>query len=324
MKRTEGTASAPAKVILFGEHFVVYGNPAILAAINRRVTARARVLEDTKILITSDIGAAAEYSDSQFTPLKGGIGARAILDPLYDAAKRGQRGNKMNSGLKLDLHSEVPYGIGLGSSAASCVATVAAVDSLSGRHNSHWICERAIKSERMIHKNSSGADCYVSAVGGMITYSRRAGFRKIKPKSTPSLVVGSTGIRHSTGELVASVAQFRERNMELFRSLARRAEEISEEALTAIELGDEEKLGQLMNENQVLLRKIGVTSKTDKLIEGCITAGALGAKITGAGGGGAVIALAATKKDSARIAAHIDASGCESMEITLDRKGLIY
>ena len=319
-----GTASAPAKVILFGEHFVVYGNPAILAAINKRVTATARALDDSRIIITSDIGAAAEYSGSKFTLLRGGKSARTILDPIHDAVNRCHRANKMRSGLKLDLRSEVPYGIGLGSSAASCVAAVAAADSTSGRHGRQWVCEVAVESEKMIHKNSSGADCYVSAIGGMISYSKKGGFRKLVPKRALSLVVGSTGIRHSTGELVASVARFRKRNMVIFRSLAKRAEEISDEALTAIQLGDVEQLGRLMNENQLLLRNIGVTYKTNRLINACIRAGALGAKITGAGGGGAVIALAATRKESAKIAARIKASGYEPMEVTVDMKGLVH
>ncbi len=324
MKLSLGTASAPAKVILFGEHFVVYGNPAILAAINKRVTAAARTLDDSRIIITSDIGAAAEYSGSKFTLLRGGKSARTVLDPIYDAVKRCQRANKMKSGLKLDLRSEVPYGIGLGSSAASCVAAVGAVDSISGRHGRRWVCELAVKSEKMIHRNSSGADCYVSAIGGMITYSKKEGFRKLVPKRALSLVVGNTGARHSTGELVASVARFRKRNMVLFRTLAKRAEEISQKALTAIRLGDVEQLGRLMNENQLLLQNIGVTHRTNRLINTCIRAGALGAKITGAGGGGAVIALAATRKQGAMIAASIRASGCESMEVTVDMKGLIH
>ena len=324
MKLAAHVASAPAKVILFGEHFVVYGAPALLAAIDRRTIAKARKRADDKIVIKSDIGASAEYTRSGIKILQGGKKAKAILDPIHDAIRRAHGERRRSSGLQVELSSNIPYGIGLGSSAASCVASIAAADSLFASHGRTWICERAIESERMIHRNSSGADCYVSTFGGVMLYSKDRGYKKIKAGNQLRLVVGSTGILHSTGRLVERVRKFRESNPREFRSLSDKADEICANALQAIELGKIETLGQLMSQNQQLLRQIGVShSKCELLITLCLNAGALGAKITGAGGGGAIIALARSEKDSSRIAAAIRKQGYDSIEVRTDCKGLV-
>jgi mevalonate kinase len=96
------------------------------------------------------------------------------------------------------------------------------------------------------------------------------------------------------------------------------------DAASTLESGELERLGLLMNENQLLLQQISVSSKkVDDLVKACIAAGALGAKITGAGGGGSVIALAAGEKESARIAEGIRKAGCDPIEAQIDYKGLI-
>ena len=324
MKRSAHVASAPAKVILFGEHFVVYGTPALLAAINRRTTAKARIRDDDKIIIKSDIGASAEYTKTGFKILQGGRKAKAILDPIHDAIRRARGEHRQSTGLQVELKSDIPYGIGLGSSAASCVASIAAVDSLFDSHGKNWICDRAMESERIIHKNSSGADCHVSTYGGIMQYSKDEGSKKIKAGKQLRLVVSSTGILHSTGSLVERVRKFREANQRKFVGLSEQADMICAKALQAIELGNIETLGLLMTENQQLLKQIGVShSKAEALITLSLQAGALGAKITGAGGGGAVIALARSRKDSANIATSTRKQGYETIEVQIDCEGLV-
>jgi len=321
---TSGKASAPAKIILFGEHFVVYGNPAILASISRRITVVARTTGKDKIVIGSDIGAAGEYSGSTFKPIKGGKSAKEILDPLHSAVRQVIATRNQKTGIEVDVFSKVPHGLGLGSSAASCVATVAVVDSLFGKSDRQKVCEQAIESERIIHKNSSGADCYVSTFGGLMHYNKAESFKKIESKSPLSIVIGSTGVRHSTGDLVAGVKKFKDRNEALFEDLAKQARDICIQAVTTIPSGKKEKIGHLLNENQALLRQIGVShEKADELIDICNNAGALGAKMTGAGGGGVIIALAASKQDSKKIAAKIKARGYDSFEVEIDYKGLV-
>jgi mevalonate kinase len=322
---SKGKASAPAKVILFGEHFVVYGNPAILASINRRIAVSARTTIENKVVIRSDIGISGEYGASAFKVIEGGIEAKATLDPLYSAIRQVLSARNKKTGVEISISSSVPPGIGLGSSAAACVATVAAVNSLFQKKPSRQkICELAIESERLIHNNSSGADCYVSTFGGLIHYSKAKGFKEIKSRGPLALVIASTGVRHSTGDLVGGVNKFKDRNESLFESVAKQAADICAQARGAMASGKRDKLGALMNENQAILRQIGVSHyKVDDLIDICGKAGALGAKITGAGGGGAVIALAASKQDGAKIAYRAKAAGYESFEVEIDRKGLV-
>jgi mevalonate kinase len=324
-------ASAPAKVILFGEHFVVYGSPAILAAINKHVSvdARTTIHDEDKIVIRSDIGVAGEYwHNGEFNALEGGKKAKAVLNPLYRAIRQVLlKRNKKNIGIEVDISSRVPPGIGLGSSAASCVATVAAVDSLFQKNPSRQkVCELAIESERLIHKRTSGADCYVSTFGGLMRYySKSKSFKNIETKGSLSLVVASTGIKHSTSDLVAGVERFKDTNKILFESLAKQASDICLQACSAIESGKCDKVGELMNENQIILQQIGISHhKVHDIIDICNKAGAIGAKITGAGGGGAVIALAASREESTKIASHVKAAGYQSFEVEIDYNGLSF
>ncbi|MDQ3948053.1 MAG: mevalonate kinase [Thermoproteota archaeon] len=326
---SHGKASAPAKVILFGEHFVVYGSPAILAAINKRISVEAHTIihDENKIVIRSDIGVAGEYrNNGKFNAVEGGSKAKAVLDPLYGAIRQVLlMRNKKNIGIEIGISSRVPTGIGLGSSAASCVATVAAVDSLFQKTPSREkVCKLAIESERLIHKRTSGADCYVSTFGGLIQYySKSKSFKNIETKESLSLVVANTGIKHSTSDLVAGVKKFKETNRTLFESLSKQATDICLQACTAIESGKCDKIGELMNENQIILQQIGISHhKVRDIIDICSKAGAIGAKMTGAGGGGAVIALAASKQESNKIASHIKAAGYQSFKVQIDYKGL--
>jgi mevalonate kinase len=328
---SHGKASAPAKVILFGEHFVVYGSPAILAAINKRISVDASIIihDEDKILIRSDIGVAGEYhNNGEFNVLEGGSNAKAVLDPLYGAIRQVllmRNKKKKDIGIEVGISSRVPPGIGLGSSAASCVATVAAVDSLFQKNPSRQkVCKLAIESERLIHRRSSGADCYVSTFGGLMQYyGKSKSFKNIETKRSLSLVVADTGIKHSTSDLVAGVKRFKDTNRILFESLSKQASDICLQACTAIESGKCDKIGELMNENQVILQQIGISHhKVRDIIDICNKAGAIGAKITGAGGGGAVIALAASKQESTKIASHVKAAGYQSFEVEVDYNGL--
>jgi mevalonate kinase len=294
-KQSIVTASAPAKIILFGEHFVVYDNPAILAAINKRIKVTARSNNTKKINIKSDLGLYASYTD---TSLRKDLRARStkaqrILDPLYTAVLEllSEQDNK-NLGIDVDLVSDIPSGVGLGSSAASCVATVAAVTSLFHRPEKNWICSKAVEAERIIHKNSSGADCYISTFGGLMYFVKNKQHKVIKSKNDLCLLIVNTGIKHSTKALVYYVKKFRDQKTSLFKDLSTCAYDICECAMAALTSGNEKKIGELMNENHRLLQEIGVShDKIDEIIQICLNKGAFGAKLTGAGGGGSLIAL---------------------------------
>jgi mevalonate kinase len=288
-------ASAPAKVMLFGEHFVVYGSPAILGAIDRRVQATARCINSAEINISSNVGFSTSYSSQTVEePRLHYSEGQRFLYPLYAAIYGILKDHlvERNIGVRVDITSDIPWGAGLGSSAASCVATVAAVGSLFDKPQKGWVYSMAQRAEKIIHKNPSGADCYISTFGGLIYYIKKRQNRKIRSKRDLSLVVINTGIRHSTKAQISLVKDFRIQNRPLFNSLSNHVTRICNEAVSAIGLRDKKRLGDLMNENHSLLSELGISNdEVNDLVKLCLDNGALGAKLTGAGGGGSVIAL---------------------------------
>jgi mevalonate kinase len=180
----------------------------------------------------------------------------------------------------------------LGSSAASCVSTVAALYSLFSDLDKNQIYETARLMEQNIHTNSSGVDCYVSTFGGIVNFEPEKGFSKIRPKKKFTLLIGTSGIKHSTGKVVSQVRQFRQKNSSFFDDLSAKAHLICKKAISSMNEGNESELGSLLTENHNLLSILGVSHPDiEKLIKICLDNGALGAKLTGAGKGGAVIAL---------------------------------
>jgi mevalonate kinase len=145
--------------------------------------------------------------------------------------------------------------------------------------------------------------------GGLIVYRKGAVDSKLKVAKPPNLIIGNTGRRRSTGELVARVTTLREKEPGEFQRIASRAQTIADSAADVLEQGNQQSLGALMNENQRLLELVGVSSpELEKLISAARAAGALGAKLTGGGGGGCMIALV-DEKCSARVSQRIKEAG---------------
>ncbi|HET7147672.1 MAG TPA: mevalonate kinase [Candidatus Nitrosopolaris sp.] len=327
LRKSSARASAPGKVVLFGEHFVIYDNPAILAAIDRRVNVTVCVNTAGNIKITSDIGLVGSFEDSRFHLLKGTKAAKTILAPLCECARLILSERGCNVGLDIELESNLPESVGLGSSAACCVAITAAVDSLFHQPDKQWVCAKAAESERLIHKDSSGADCNISTFGGMMYFVKSEGFRNIYSKKELSLVIINTGKKHSTANLVTSVRKFKDINRFSFKVLASLSNTICQNAFAAIKEGNEQMLGNLMSQNHVLLQEIGVSDKViDELVGLCLTNGAWGAKLTGAGGGGSIVVLVPPNEDRLRV--FLDGIGknecvSESIPVKIDYNGVI-
>ena len=276
-------ASAPGKVILFGEHFVVYGVKAILCAINKRITVTAEKIGENKISIKSNIG------DLELEPNKEISEINSPLKPFYYLA------NKMiknqNTGIQISVESDIPLGVGLGSSSACCVAGAAAISRLFKETSKEEILELAIESERTIFENTSGADCTVSTYGGIMVYDKENGFNKIESEPNFHLVIANSNIEHSTESVVAGVKQFKEKNKEQFSTLCKIESELVEDVLKLLKENNIKELGNRVTENQEYLEIIGISN--EKLRE-MIKIGqnkSFGAKITGAGGGGCIYAL---------------------------------
>ena len=276
-------ASAPGKVILFGEHFVVYGVKAILCAIDKRITVTAEKTEGGKISIQSNIG------NLESDPGKPVSEINSPLKPFYYLADKMLKNE--NIGIKIIVESDIPLGVGLGSSSACCVAGAAAISRLFRKTSNEEILALAIEAEKTIFENTSGADCTVCTYGGIMEYDKENGFHKIESKPNFHLVIANSNIEHSTESVVGEVRQFKEKDEIEFSSLCKKESKLVEEVLEILTENNVEKLGTKVRENQEYLETIGVSN--DKLRE-MIQVGqtkSFGAKITGAGGGGCIYAL---------------------------------
>lgn len=291
----EVVASAPAKAILFGEHFVVYGQPAIALAIDKRAYVKVQSRKDEKICIRSaDMGISGCFLGESFRPERGGSEARGRLEPIRVVVERVLSASKGRVGLNVEIRSSIPVAAGLGSSAAVAAATAMAVSKiLDVELSREEIFQAAYESECLVHGTPSGIDPAISTYGGVLLYQREGGFTFLNVKGEIPLVVGDTGVERSTGELVAKVRRLRDRYPPVVDSLIEVSGEIVSAAVEALKRGDLKGLGELMNMNHSLLSAIGVSHELlDKLVHAARRAGALGAKLTGAGGGGCMIALA--------------------------------
>lgn len=314
----KSTASAPGKAILFGEHFVVYGVKAILCAIDKRITATSRLLEEKKVRIKSQLGNVEldieQLSDPDLVSLR-------FMKPFFHIVKTTLEGFGKNKGIEIMIKSEIPAGIGLGSSSAACVAVAASVLGLFDKIPKEHILKRAIEAERVIFADASGADSSISTFGGLISYDKN-GFEKINSRNDFNLVIANSNQVHDTREIVMRVRKFKDKNEELFVKLCEQEMEIVNDALSALKENDLNRLGLLMSKNQELLDKIKVsTNKLDLLIKEAKKT-SYGAKLTGAGGGGCIISLVDKSNAKATIDNLKKISDCFITKI--DYTGLSY
>ena len=276
-------ASAPGKVILFGEHFVVYGVKAILCAINKRVTVTAEKIKEEKISIKSDIG------DLELELNKPISEINSPLKPFYYLA------NKMiqnqSTGIEIKIESDIPLGAGLGSSSACCVAGAAAISKLFSEKTKEEILELAIEAERTIFENTSGADCTVCTYGGIIEYEKEKGFIKIKSEPNFHLIIANSNIKHSTESIVSKVKQFKNDDTERFSKLCNDESKLIEDVLQLLKESNIQKLGQKVVQNQRYLETIGISNEKLKDMIKIGQESSFGTKITGAGDGGCVFSL---------------------------------
>ena len=276
-------ASAPGKVILFGEHFVVYGVKAILCAINKRVTVTAEKIKEEKISIKSDIG------DLELELNKPISEINSPLKPFYYLANKIIR--NQSTGIEIKIESDIPLGAGLGSSSACCVAGAAAISKLFSEKTKEEILELAIEAEKTIFENTSGADCTVCTYGGIIEYEKEKGFIKIKSEPNFHLIIANSNIKHSTESIVSKVKQFKNEDTERFSKLCNDESKLIEDVLQLLKENNIQKLGQKVVQNQKYLETIGISNEKLKDMIKIGQESSFGTKITGAGDGGCVFSL---------------------------------
>ncbi|MDD4137896.1 MAG: mevalonate kinase [Methanoregula sp.] len=281
------TWSAPGKVFLFGEHAVVYGKPGIAMAIKPRVFVTVR---NTKRAVR----AKSPYIDSCFD-------AMGVVGSVY-------------------INSQIPSSSGLGSSAAVTVATLAAInDEFSLKKTREDIANMAFEIEKTVQKGrASPTDTTVSTYGGIVLIT--GGSRRRLPPQNMHIVIGDSLVSHNTSKMVEQVSEFKTKHPEIVNPVLDAIEGVS---LSAIhQLHNPRELGRFMNMNHALLEVLGVGHpQLGKLVLAARSAGAFGAKITGAGGGGSMIALC-PKQLKHRVAQAIE--GCDARAIVtgIDTEGV--
>lgn len=262
---------------------MVYGVKAILCAINKRISVTAEKSEENKISIKSNIGNLILEPNKVISEIN------SPLKPFYYLA------NKMiqnqNTGIEIIVESEIPLGVGLGSSSACCVAGAAAISRLFNKTSKEEILKLAIEAEKTIFENTSGADCTVCTYGGIMEYDKEDGFKKIKSEPNFHLVIANSNIEHSTESIVARVRKFKEIDETRFATLCNNESKLVKDVLGLLKENNIKEIGDKAIQNQEYLETIGISN--DKLRE-MIQIGqnkSFGAKITGAGGGGCIFAL---------------------------------
>ncbi len=280
------------KIILFNEHFVVYNIPAIACAINSKIHAQIK----TPI---------SEKENSNF-PLK-------VISKMVKTLELPK-----NLNLDVTLKGNLPHYAGLGSSAASCVAIARALSShFKLNLNDKQINNIAFEGEKMFHENPSGIDNTVATYGKTIWFTKSK-VEEIRLQKPLRIVIGHTNIHKNTKEAIIKVKNWKRKNPILCKEIFKTAKDLAYAAKKSLEKFDLEKLGLLMYENHTLLQKIGISCiELDKLVEAAKENGALGAKMTGGGLGGSMIALTPERKLQENIFNTIKKMGFNATKTTI-------
>ena len=303
-------ASAPAKIILFGEHFVVHGTKAILAAIDKRVTVTSTFTENKTIKVNSQLGTIEVPISSSHEEVK------SEFRPFVYLANKIINSEQNVSGLEITIDSDIPIGVGLGSSSACCVAATASISELFNELSSEEILKMSIEAEKTIFPDTSGADCTVCTYGGMIEYPS---VEKIDNAFDLNLLIANSMIPHNTKNSVEKVNKFKENDEERFSQLCDLETKLIDEVITAMKNNDATTFGLKMSENQKYLEEIQISNDTLRDMISSLKEISLGTKITGAGDGGCIITLvkdenmdkvtALLPKDKEYFSAKIDTKG---------------
>lgn len=270
-----GRGVGRGKIILFGEHFVVHGAPAIAAGIMNSAIVEINKAEKNNIITEQTV-----VKEMSLDGIQKVLDAMGVKD-TYDVY----------------LEGDLPTFGGLGSSAAFCVGLVRAVAEEKGMVvNDAQVNRYAYEGEKAFHGNPSGIDNVMATYGGIILFRKGTGesfFEKLTPGKKLDIVVGFTGKLSRTAKMIEAVGKYKEDDEQQWMQLMDQVSDLVYRGKTTIERGKLVEIGKLMNENQALLSEIGVSDElNDKLIRIMLDAGALGAKLTGGGGGGCCIALA--------------------------------
>lgn len=277
------------KLILFGEHFVVYKQPAFVAAVGNYTDCRVQFSDaewSNGLIVEDNRPATPGYKVKKAEEML--HATSLVLKHLkVDTTKRA---------LKITLGGNLCCVSGIGASAANCVSIARALNAaLDLNLSEEQINATGYEGEKGYHGTPSGIDNTASTYGGVLKFQRTDGapiFETQKLKAAGLIVYASTGITASTTKVVGDVREHKEKDPEWYKTLSTKYQSIFDRAATALKTADWPTIGALANENHTLLQELGVSCKElDTLVNAAKAAGATGAKMSGTGRGGLMWAL---------------------------------
>ncbi|AKS42268.1 hydroxymethylglutaryl-CoA reductase, degradative [Wenzhouxiangella marina] len=305
----EALGAGHGKIILLGEHSVVYGRRAIAAPIPLAIQAR---IEDTREGIELIIPRWGVEQRLDFDAKRPPSFTRSMARLLESLGLTGR-------GMRIEIFPNVPRAMGLGGSAALAVAVIRAMNVHFGLGLSDArVNELAFECEKFAHGTPSGLDNTLATYGDVTLF--RAGEQPMRevielPEPLP-IVIGMSGVESLTAKTVTRVREAWKKNPAIYERIFDEIDGLVGLGLDALKTSDYDTLGEMMNVCQGLLNAMQVSSwELEELIQIARNNGALGAKLTGGGGGGSIIALA--PENSAGVARAIRAAGYHAIEVTV-------
>ncbi len=323
-------ASAPGKVTLFGEHAVVYGEPAIVMAINRRAYVEVQLRDDSKIrIIAPDIvikGVTLTFDQNTFSVESEASSVISELSYIIKAIELIAKRFNIFKGVNIRVWSEMPVGAGLGTSAAITIATIKAYSkALDLDLDQKNIALLGWQTEREVQGTASPMDTTIATYGGILQVQpigNEVNVEKLNVSIKLPIIIGYVLREHKTKDMVAKVRLLREKYADIINPIISAIGQVSRNARRSLESGNLNEVGELMNINHGLLEALGVSTKQlNDMVYAARKAGAIGAKLTGAGGGGCIIALVPSQHESVSLA--IRSVGAHVLESGISEKGVV-
>lgn len=283
MTKKVGVGQAHSKIILIGEHAIVYGYPAIsLPLLEVEVTCKVVPAESPWRLYEEDTLSMAVYASLEY------------LD-ITEAC------------IRCEIDSAIPEKRGMGSSAAISIAAIRAVFDYYQADLPHDVLEILVNRAEMIaHMNPSGLDAKTCLSDQPIRFIKNVGFTELEMDLSAYLVIADTGVYGHTREAIQVVQNKGKDALPFLHALG----ELTQQAEDAISQKDAEELGQILSQAHLHLKEIGVSSpEADHLVETALSHGALGAKMSGGGLGGCIIALADNLTHAQELAERLEEKG---------------
>lgn len=306
------SASAPGKIILCGEHAVVYGKPAIAVPVFEVFTrvsilAKPNAPTDDSLVIAPAIGLKAFLSSLQNNhPIR--VTLRLVLEQIH---------TDHLPACEIQIRSTIPTAAGLGSSASTAVALTRAISSFLGHPLPASVTSQiAFEAEKLHHGNPSGIDNSVIAFEKALFYVKGVDMEYLEITSPITLVIADTGIKSSTARVVTDLRARFDTDPDFFQPRLDRIGEITNEVRKMLGHDDQNRIGALLTDNHRILADMGIScDRLDALVKTALEHGALGAKLSGGGQGGNMLALARSE-DAETIASALRAAGAVNTIIT--------